>query len=208
MNIAKKDRPKKIHIRNKKQRQLISFALLITLLLPLALYGRSLPVISTGLRGLMFFLQQSGSINAHINFQPDASPVPSGYTKDIGEAYDATRGFGWVRQDSLGATHVPLSIVPNSRDRDLNSDQRLDTLLHMQYPNNNSATAVKIPAAWEYALPNGTYTVKVAVGDATTGADAENYVINVEGTLAINHYIPSGAKGSSTRHTRRPSRCR
>lgn len=37
-----------------------------------------------------------------INFQPNTSVVPLGYIKDIGDAYDNTRGFGWVRQDTLG----------------------------------------------------------------------------------------------------------
>jgi hypothetical protein len=38
---------------------------------------------------------------AKINFQPAASATPAGYTADTGAAYDAARGSGWVRQDSL-----------------------------------------------------------------------------------------------------------
>ncbi|MHC5727510.1 MAG: hypothetical protein ACYTXY_25965 [Nostoc sp.] len=39
-----------------------------------------------------------------INFQPNNAPVPPGYIKDIGQAYNDTPGFGWVREDSLGNT--------------------------------------------------------------------------------------------------------
>ena len=47
-------------------------------------------------------------------------------------------------------------------DRNATPDQRLDTLIQMQVS----------PARWEYAVPDGTYDVRVAVGDAsvTTGA--------------------------------------
>jgi hypothetical protein len=137
----------------------------------------------------------------HINFQPAVSPVPTGYTVDSGLAWTDTRGFGWVRQDSLGSsTHVPLDISPNTRDRNIEADQRTDTLIHMQYPVGISATAVTTPAAWELAVPNGTYTATVTVGDPLVGTDAENHVIHVEGQTAIGGFVPSGASGSTTRH--------
>ena len=136
-----------------------------------------------------------------VNFQPAGSPVPSGYVVDSGLAYSATRGYGWVTQASLSGTHVPLDLSPNTRDRDLEADQRLDTLIHMQYPaGGSSPTAVKTPGAWEYALANGSYQVTVAVGDPLVGADAENHVIHVEGVTAIAGYVPSGGNGSATRH--------
>lgn len=129
----------------------------------------------------------------NINFQPDTSPVPSGYIKDIGAAYDDTRGYGWVRQDSLStATHTPLDVRPNSRDRNRSGiDQRLDTLIHLQFPANvSSSTAVKTPAAWEYALANGTYNVTVSVGDQPGGGGIydSQHTINVEGVNAINSF--------------------
>lgn len=123
-----------------------------------------------------------------INFQPDASAEPAGYTKDIGEAYDDARRFGWVRQDSLSnSTHTPLNIVPNARDRQVKVDPRLRTLLHMQYPAPIfNETAVKTPAAWEYALPNGNYSVTVSVGDYAY-FDSQ-HTINVEGVKAIDRF--------------------
>ncbi len=98
-----------------------------------------------------------------INFQPSGVALPAGYIKDSGEAYNSTRGFGWVTQSSLSSmTHTPLTIAAYARDRNrAGVDQRLDTVMHMQYPNTPAA-------AWEYSVPNGTYSVSVSVGDALT----------------------------------------
>jgi len=145
---------------------------------------------------------RGATVALKFNFQPASSPVPSGYQVDSGGAWSDVAGFGWVRQDSLGsASHVPLDISPNTRDRNVESDQRLDTLVHMQYPLGGTAVgAVTTPAAWEVAVPSGSYTVTVAVGDPVAGTDPENYVIHVEGQTAIAGYVPSGVNGSATRH--------
>jgi hypothetical protein len=137
-----------------------------------------------------------------INFQPASAVVPSGYALDSGAGFDDTRGYGWVTQASLSsATHQALDLTPNTRDRNLESDQRLDTLIHMQYPpTSSSATAVKTPGAWEYALANGTYQVTVFLGDPLVGSDPENYVLHVEGVTAVSGFSPSGSAGSATRH--------
>jgi len=124
-----------------------------------------------------------------INFQPDGAPVPDGYTKDTGAAYDNDRGMGWVREDSLDSeNHIPLDVSSNTRDREYAGlDQQLDTLLHMQYPTDfANPTAVTTPAAWEYALPNGTYSVTVSVGDPAY-FDSQ-HTINVEGVKAIDSF--------------------
>lgn len=132
-----------------------------------------------------------------VNFQPSiytdgkTVPVPRGYTPDFGLGYDDDQGYGWVRQDSLiSATHLPLNISSNARDRNrLGIDQRLDTLLHMQYPTRvKNPTAVKVPAAWEYTLPSGNYNVTVSVGDSYTDSQ---HTINVEGVNAISRFQSS-----------------
>ncbi|HEV7805958.1 MAG TPA: kelch repeat-containing protein [Solirubrobacteraceae bacterium] len=128
------------------------------------------------------------------NFQPAGSAVPAGYTLESGLGYDAGRGFGWVRADSLdSATHTALSVAPNARDRGLLSDQRKDTFIHMQFPaSGSSSTAVKTPAAWELAIPDGSYDVTVSVGDAAANYDSK-HLINVEGTPAVGPYVPTSA---------------
>jgi hypothetical protein len=139
---------------------------------------------------------------AQINFQPASAPVPSGYTVDSGSPYSAARGFGWVTQASLSsATHTPLDLTPNTRDRNIESDQRTDTLIHMQYPSNGSTGNVATPGAWEYNLPNGTYSVTAALGDPLGGAEAENYTLHVEGVTAVSNFVPSGGNGAASRHT-------
>ena len=126
-----------------------------------------------------------------VNFQPSASAVPSGYVKDSGLGFDAGRGFGWVTEASLSsASHTPLDVSPNARDREALTDQRLDTFIHMQYPASvSSTTAVKTPAAWELAVPDGSYAVTVSVGDATTTDSTHR--IRVEGDVAIAGFQPT-----------------
>jgi len=53
----------------------------------------------------------------------------------------------------------------------------------MQYPNTSAA-------AWEYAVPNGTYSVTVSVGDAPTSSSMYNskHSIRVEGVTAIDRF--------------------
>jgi hypothetical protein len=129
-------------------------------------------------------------INTKINFQPDDAPVPNGHIKDTGKSYNVTRGYGWVRQDSLNlssAMHKPLDISLNARDRNrAGVDQRLDTLIHMQGNNVPNFSGVKIPAAWEYALPNGRYSVIMSVGDQPKYNSTHK--INVEGVTAIRPF--------------------
>src|SRR5436305_1724893 len=109
---------------------------------------------------------------ADINFQPATSTVPAGYLADTGAAYDATRGYGWVRQDSVGsATHVPLDLSRNTRDRArAGIDPRLNTMIHVQYGDSPppQTKGEVTPGAWEYAVTPGRYTVTLAAGDQPT----------------------------------------
>jgi hypothetical protein len=151
----------------------------------------------TDSEGFQDIVEKPFAVNAKINFQPSSAPTPSGYTKDTGAAYSSTRGYGWVRQDSLSsATHTALDLTPNTVDRDPNDtdsyDQRLDTLLFMQYPQNGSnPNAVRTPGAWELALPCGMYKVTVTVGDSrfvsnpTDPADISSHRIRAEGQLFV-----------------------
>ncbi|AGY57363.1 Kelch repeat-containing protein [Gloeobacter kilaueensis] len=141
---------------------------------------------------------QGNPFSLQVNFEPATSAVPASYIADTGAAYSTSRGYGWVSQDSLStSTHTPIDISPNSRDRNLAwLDPRLGTLLHMQYPPDYSnSTAVKTPAAWEYTLPNGTYSVNVSVGDQpfSLGYDSQ-HTINVEGVSAISQFQASDAQ--------------
>ncbi|BCJ46176.1 hypothetical protein GCM10010168_51250 [Actinoplanes ianthinogenes] len=127
---------------------------------------------------------------AKINFQPAASAVPSGYTADTGAAYDGTKG--WVRQDSLSGTHVPLDLTRNTRDRARASvEARLNTIIHLQYGDVNGSNGVATAGAWEYAVPAGTYQVTVSAGDQP--AYDSNHTVRVEGVTAISAFVSTAA---------------
>ncbi|MEN8176880.1 MAG: hypothetical protein ABFS23_14030, partial [Pseudomonadota bacterium] len=99
-----------------------------------------------------------------VNFQPATAAVPSGYQKDDGSAYSSSRGYGWT--PALG----------NTRDRNTNPDQRLDTFVFV-----NANTT----AAWRYDLPNGDYTVSVASGDPTATQGPQR--LTIEGQVVFNN---------------------
>jgi hypothetical protein len=124
----------------------------------------------------------SAAFTVRVNFGPAGAAVPSGYVADSGAAFDAGRGYGWVAQGSS----TPLSLVGNGRERNKVSDQRLDTLIHMQYSGSNG---VAVPGRWEYAVASGTYDVTVAVGDPSYIDSVHR--LAVEGTLAVNNFKPS-----------------
>ncbi|HVT26522.1 MAG TPA: hypothetical protein VHE81_00755, partial [Lacipirellulaceae bacterium] len=109
-----------------------------------------------------------------VNFQATDVPVPTRYLPDVGQVFGDRGGglfYGW----SVDHTDV-------SRDRGIQADQRLDTLIHFHQN-----------ALWEFALPNGLYSVTVSIGDP--GFDS-TYTVNVEGVnywngvaLTANNFI-------------------
>jgi hypothetical protein len=131
------------------------------------------------------------AFNRSFDFEPATSPVVDGYTPDTGAAYDAGRGFGWVRESSLGAaSHDPVDISPNARARTTTGTALQKTFLHMQFPSNSATPgAVHVNAAWDVDLPNDTYTVMVGVGDADTYDST--HVIRVEGQTVVPSFVPT-----------------
>jgi endonuclease/exonuclease/phosphatase family metal-dependent hydrolase len=108
---------------------------------------------------------------AKVNFQPAASPVPSGYLADTGLAF-AARGNGWSYGWNIDNT-------TQMRDRNAanSPDQRYDTLAYMQRPENPNGS-------WEITLPNGTYQVRVVAGDPSFYNN--QIVIAAEGIVVVN----------------------
>ncbi|MCI0332779.1 MAG: PQQ-dependent sugar dehydrogenase [Planctomycetes bacterium] len=94
-----------------------------------------------------------------LNFQLAGSPVPTRYLADTGQVFGDRGGglfYGW------SSDHTDVS-----RDRGINADQRLDTLIHFHQNQK-----------WEFALPNGLYAVTVSIGDAE---HPSTHTLNVEG---------------------------
>ncbi|MEQ8676749.1 MAG: kelch repeat-containing protein [Aggregatilineales bacterium] len=126
-------------------------------------------------------------VNVKVNFQSVGAIIPPGYIADTGAAFNATPGFGWIREDSVNSpTHVPLNITGNGRDRQrFNTDQRYDTIMHIQYSGTNG---VPTPAAWEYTLLPGLYTVHISVGDQPPYDSL--HIINLEGQRYLRGFSP------------------
>ena len=94
-----------------------------------------------------------------VNFQPATAPAVAGYLVDGGATF-GPRGnghsYGWSK-----------SHADTARDRNVYPDQLLDTFNHF-----------KSASRWEVALPDGTYAVKVSVGDPS---NPSTNTVNVEG---------------------------
>jgi hypothetical protein len=107
-----------------------------------------------------------------INFQPPDAPTPSEYMADEGFVFDQTRGYGWDGDISF-----------QSRDRNINSDQRLDTFI---FADDNVKT-------WEIELPNGQYLVSLSVGDADAARGNHKVILEgeeiINGSTLANQYI-------------------
>lgn len=112
-----------------------------------------------------------------VNFQPAGSATYFNYRADTGLVY-GNRGsglsFGWNADNSA-----------QTRDRDSAAapDQRYDTLIHLQKPENPNAK-------WEIAVPVGWYRVHVVAGDPDFVDGRMNTL--VEGVAAFDA-VPSAA---------------
>lgn len=107
----------------------------------------------------------ANALEVMINFQAPNSEIPDGYLTDFGEIFgDRGNGYsyGW-----------DMDIQDDSRDRNVNLDQRYDTVVQFQEDG--------VPKTWEIELPNGSYEVFVACGDAAYNDQIDT--IDVEGTI-------------------------
>ena len=152
-------------------------------------------------------------LDVTVNFQSELAPVPAGTLRDFGQAYEqrtsANQGdgaytYGWVKE----GTDEPFSLVKNGRDRDrttgaASTDQRLDTILHMQYqdvPAGDCAANVCEDGSWNLDVDNGAYEVTVAVGDQP-GANSvydSLHAINLENQTTITGFQATAAKEYET----------
>jgi glucose/arabinose dehydrogenase len=102
-----------------------------------------------------------------VNFQNDEATPVTRYLVDNGAVFGARSGglsYGW------NVNHMDVS-----RERSVNPDQRLDTLVHF-----------KAGATWEFSLPNGAYSVTASIGDPSV---ASTHTLNVEG---VNYWNAVG----------------
>ena len=147
-----------------------------------------------------------------VNFQPDPGQTtqglpsgystPAGYEVDSGGAY-GNRGngftYGWVTETSVadGTANgtTPAAEPTNALWYKGNVSEASDlqkTYAHFEYPGAGASGS----RAWEMALENGTYQVKMSVGD-TAGAYDSDYQINVEGQAFFPGFTPVNLNGQS-----------
>ncbi|PPK88535.1 putative Ig domain-containing protein [Neolewinella xylanilytica] len=125
-----------------------------------------------------------------INFSDAATPAPQGYLRDYGQPY-ANKGaytFGWV---SPGTT-TPVSLEGNGRNRapDPDVNTLAETLIHMQYGDTGGTNGTPTPGSWEIALPNGSYQVRVTVGDTDTENEPNvRHRISSEGVVLVDNPV-------------------
>lgn len=118
------------------------------------------------------------TFQAFIDFQPDSAALPAGYLEDNGAVYGNRGGglsYGW-NFDCSGS----------ARDRNLVTDQRYDTLIHMQKDGND----VPRTNIWEIAVPNGLYDVRVVVGDQSYAQGRQQ--VTAEGVVVVDGVQSTG----------------
>ncbi|WP_418608309.1 PA14 domain-containing protein [Georgenia sp. SUBG003] len=132
-------------------------------------------------------------LDVKVDFGAAAMTPAAGYVLDYGQAYGSRTGanqgtgltYGWVDADGH-----ELSLVGNGRDRGrAGIDERLDSILHMQYGDIVGTNGVDTEGTWEMAVPDGLYEVTIAVGDegGTNGYDSF-HVINAEAGVGIEGF--------------------
>jgi hypothetical protein len=113
-----------------------------------------------------------------INFQPASAPVPTGYLVDGGAVFgDRGNGqsYGWNVSNAANAVDLNSPSTPGA-------DQRYDTFEYTQKAGGGSA--------WELAVANGTYLVRIGAGDAGTNS---YYNTLVEGSTILAAAPVAGA---------------
>ncbi|MBT2595494.1 choice-of-anchor D domain-containing protein [Arthrobacter sp. ISL-72] len=136
--------------------------------------------------------------NIKVDFTTTSGTPAPGYTSDWGEAYGLRSGanqgsgltYGWKTIDGN-----PLSLVGNGRDRGrAGIDERLDSIIHMQYGDDGGTNGVRTEGIWEVAVPDGLYEVTVAVGDQAFAKGYDSlHAINLEAGIGIEAFQGSAA---------------
>lgn len=164
---------------NRGQRALIA----VLLLLNLVAAGVLVVVAQNGGRVALPFIAREaisqGYPVARINFQPATADVPDGYSPDSGRLYGPQPGglvYGWTADNSA---------TTRERNSPLAFDQRYDTFIHLQKPENPNAV-------WELSLPNGIYEVYLVAGDPDF-YDGD-FRMTVEGELTVNGAPSEGSR--------------
>jgi hypothetical protein len=120
-----------------------------------------------------------------VTFRPSGVPGVSGWRADHGEAFDARRAFGWVRDDDSG---TPVSMTQFAVSRSKTAGET-DTFVAMQPPKQRWGR-------WVMAVPSGTYRITVTVGDAS--GDPASQSLRIENKTVVDRFVPSAKHPTKT----------
>ncbi|MEO1652008.1 MAG: malectin domain-containing carbohydrate-binding protein, partial [Bacteroidota bacterium] len=133
-------------------------------------------------------------ISYQISFQDTITTAPSGWLRDMGDAYglrtvdgqgDGTLLYGWLEEAN---PQTPLNLRRNGRNRFPGTISVDSTLIHMQGGDivPTWVSGVLTQGRWEMELDNGLYEVMVGAGDL--GSDNNSmHQLNVEGLSVLTY---------------------
>ncbi len=98
-----------------------------------------------------------------VNFQPPSSDIPENFSKDDGDVFNSSRGYGW-------------DILVSGTERNANVAQTVDTFVQVSN---------KTPVTWNCALPDGTYYVSLVGGDPKRRRGPHS--LSIEGMLVAEN---------------------
>jgi hypothetical protein len=120
-----------------------------------------------------------------VTFRPQGTRGVSGWQADHGEAFDARRAYGWVRDD---ASSKPVSMTRFATTRSKTA-ARTDTFIAMQPPKQRWGR-------WTMTVQPGTYRVTVTVGDPSGVRSSQT--LKVENKTVVNQFVPSAKHPTKT----------
>jgi hypothetical protein len=132
-------------------------------------------------------------LSLKVDYSDPATSAAAGYVRDFGQPFglrDNGMSFGWV----VSGSSTPLDLTADGRVRTTGvttTDPRLLTFVHTQQ---NPANPL---GAWELAVPNGTYTVTAAVGDAGKYYDS-THALAAEGLTLVSAFVPTSTNRIKT----------
>lgn len=142
---------------------------------------------------------------ADINFEPASENAPEGYTtpagfiSDFGQAYGVRSNgltYGWVTESSVadGTENGTIAVALPAGALNYNDtvSASLDELRSFASMDTDFGAF-----AWEFALADGAYLVKVSIGD-TSGLFDSNYLINIEGVPITPVWTPANPGGAGS----------
>lgn len=113
-----------------------------------------------------------------VDFGTSSTPSVTGFTKDVGSAFSSSTGLGWTN-----AAGSPVDMTANGRNRSATVEAQWKGLVQA------FDKASQTHASWSALAVNGSWSIKVGVGDPSY-YDSQ-HTVNVEGAEILSRWVPS-----------------